>query len=146
MVGTAEAYAMVSIGLFDGFISCWDEKYRTNLVRPETYINRFIDPDWEPSLQTPPFPEHTSGHSVISSASAVILTKMFGENFAFADSTEVPYELPVRSFNSFKEAAAEASISRFYGGIHYMPAIDYGVVQGTKVGEHVLARVNTRTK
>ncbi len=146
MVATAEAYALVSIGLFDGFISCWDEKFRSNLVRPETYINRYIDPDWKPALQTPPFPEHTSGHSVISSASAVIMTDLFGDNFAFADSTEVPYDLPVRSFNSFKEAAAEASISRFYGGIHYMPAIDYGVVQGTKVGEHVLARVHTRAK
>ena len=144
MVGTAEAYAMVSIGLFDGFISCWDEKFRSNVIRPETYINRFIDPDWEPTLQTPPFPEHTSGHSVISSASCVILTKMFGDNFAFEDSTEVPYNLPVRSFKSFKEAADEASISRFYGGIHFMPAIEYGVTQGTKVGEHVLARVNTR--
>jgi len=146
MVGTAEAYAMVSIGLFDGFISCWDEKYRNNLVRPETYINRFIDPDWEPTLQTPPFPEHTSGHSVISSASSVIMTKLFGENFAFADSTEVPYNLPIRQFNSFKDAAAEASISRFYGGIHYMPAIEYGVVQGTQVGNYVLSKVNTRAK
>ena len=146
MVGTAEAYAMTSIGLFDGFISCWDEKYRTNLIRPETYINRYIDPDWEPTLQTPPFPEYTSGHSVISSSSSVILTKLFGENFAFADSSEVPYQLPVRSFGSFKEAANEACISRLYGGIHYTPAIELGVVQGTKVGEHVLAKVNTRTK
>jgi hypothetical protein len=146
MIATAEAYVMVSIGLFDGFISCWDEKYRNNLVRPETYINRFIDPDWEPTLQTPPFPEHTSGHSVISSASSVIMTKLFGENFAFADSTEVPYNLPVRQFNSFKDAAAEASISRFYGGIHYMPAIEYGVVQGTQVGNHVLSKVHTRAK
>ncbi len=146
MVGTAEAYALVSIGLFDGFISCWDEKYRTNVIRPETYINRFIDPDWSPALQTPPFPEHTSGHSVISTASAVILTHLLGENFAFADSTEVPYDLPVRSFNSFEEAAEEACISRFYGGIHYMPAITYGVEQGQKVGEHVLARVDTRAK
>ncbi|HEY3386804.1 MAG TPA: vanadium-dependent haloperoxidase [Saprospiraceae bacterium] len=146
MIGTAEAYVMVSIGLFDGFISCWDEKYRNNLVRPETYINRFIDPDWEPKLQTPPFPEHTSGHSVISSASSVIMTKLFGENFAFADSSEVRYNLPVRQFNSFKDAAAEAAISRFYGGIHYMPAIEYGVVQGTHVGNHVLSKVHTRAK
>lgn len=116
------------------------------MVRPETYINRFIDPRWEPSLQTPPFPEYTSGHSVITAASAVIMTSMFGENFAFADSSELQYELPVRSFNSFKEAAAEASISRFYGGIHTMPAIENGAVQGAKVGEHVLSRVHTRVK
>jgi hypothetical protein len=146
MVATAEAYALVSIGLFDGFISCWDEKFRTNLLRPETYINRFIDPDWEPTLQTPPFPEHTSGHSVISSASCVIMTKLFGDNFAFADSSEVPYNLPVREFTSFTQARDEASISRFYGGIHYLPAIQHGVVQGTQVGEHILSRVNTRSK
>jgi hypothetical protein len=146
MVGTAEAYALTSIGLFYGFISCWDEKYRSNLIRPETYINRYIDPSWTPTLQTPPFPEHTSGHSVISTASSVILTHLFGDNFAFADSTEIPYDLPVRHFESFKDAAAEAAISRYYGGIHFMPAIDYGVEQGRKVGEHVLAHVNTRTK
>ena len=145
MVGTAATYAMVSIGLFDGFISCWDEKYRSNLLRPETYINRHIDPNWAPSLQTPPFPEHTSGHSVISSASSLILTSMYGDNFAFDDSTEMAYDLPIRHFDSFYDARDEASVSRFYGGIHYMPAIEYGVQQGTKVGEHVLANVKIRS-
>lgn len=115
-------------------------------MRPETYINQYIDADWVPALQTPPFPEHTSGHSVISTASSLVLTDLFGENFAFADSTEVPYGMPVRSFKSFKEAAAEAAISRFYGGIHYIPAIEYGVDQGRKVGEHVLASVQTSSK
>lgn len=144
MVETAEAYVMVAIGLFDGFISCWDEKYRSNLIRPETYINRHIDQAWTPALQTPPFPEHTSGHSVISTASSEILSRMFGDTFAFQDSTEVAYALPVRSYASFRDAAAEASVSRFYGGIHYMPAIEAGVVQGRQVGELVLARVKTR--
>jgi hypothetical protein len=141
---TSEAYALVSIALADGFIACWDEKYRSILVRPETYINQFIDPDWLPTLQTPPFPEHTSGHSVISTAASVTLTRLFGENFAFTDSTEVEFGLPVRSFSSFKEAAAEAAISRLYGGIHYRPAIDEGVVQGHHVGEWVIARIRTR--
>lgn len=144
MVATAEAYAMVSIRLFEGFISCWDEKYRRNLLRPETYINQHIDPRWKPTLQTPPFPEYTSGHSVISSASAVILSQYFGDNFAFADSSEVAYGLPVRQFNSFREAASEASVSRFYGGIHYMPAINNGVTQGTNIGQYILSRVKTR--
>ena len=146
MMETAEAYALTSIALFDGFITCWDEKYRSNVCRPETYINQFIDPDWVPALQTPPFPEHTSGHSVISTASALVLTHLFGDNFAFADSTEVPYGMPVRSFNSFKEAASEAAVSRHYGGIHFRPGIEYGVEQGKKVGEHVLASVVTSVK
>lgn len=144
MMETAEAYAMVSIGLFDGFISCWDEKYRSNLIRPETYINQHIDPKWTPALQTPPFPEHTSGHSVISNASNIILTSLFGDHFAFDDSTEMHYDLPIRHYDSFQQAADEASISRFYGGIHYMPAIMEGVTQGENVGRHVLSRIKTR--
>ncbi len=141
---SAEAYAMVSISLMDAFISCWDEKYRSNLVRPETVINEHLDPAWKPVLQTPPFPEYTSGHSVISTASALTLTKLFGENFSFEDSVELEYGLPVRSFNSFLEASSEAAISRLYGGIHYRPAIDYGVEQGRGVGEFILQNVKTR--
>ncbi len=140
----SEAYAMTAIGLADGFLSVWAEKFRSNLVRPETMINTYLDESWQPLLQTPPFPEYTSGHSGISSAASVILTKVFGENFAFADSTEVEYGLPVRAFTSFAQAADEASISRLYGGIHYRRAIEQGQVQGRKVGTLVLAKVATR--
>ncbi len=135
---TLEAYTLTSIALFDAFISCWDEKYRSNLIRPETVINRYIDEDWVPVLQTPPFPEHTSGHSVISRAAAVALTSIFGDGFEFTDTTEEEYGLPAREFDSFMEASSEAAASRLYGGIHYRPAIDYGVAQGEKVGNYVV--------
>jgi len=141
IVKTSEAYALVAINLFDAFISCWDEKYRSSLVRPETVINSIIDENWQPVLQTPPFPEHTSGHSVISTASAEALTGLFGDNFKFIDSTEVRYGLPTRSFNSFREASDEAAISRLYGGIHYRPAIDYGVEQGKAIGKYINANI-----
>lgn len=143
-IQSAEAYAMVSIALMDGFISCWDEKYRSKLIRPETYINEYIDEDWVPLLQTPPFPEYTSGHSVISTASAVTLTKLFGENFSFLDSTEVEFGLPARSFNSFQEASEEAAISRLYGGIHYRPAIEHGMTEGRAIGEFIVGKIKTR--
>lgn len=132
---------MVSITLFDAFISCWDEKYRSSLIRPETVINEHVDRDWIPLLQTPPFPEHTSGHSVISTASAEVLTAMLGDNFQFVDDVEVRYGLPQREFSSFRKAAEEAAISRLYGGIHYMPAITEGVIQGKKVGATVIDRL-----
>ncbi len=132
------AYTATSIALADGFISCWDEKYRSNLIRPETLIKEHIDDEWEPLLQTPPFPEYTSGHSVISRAAAIALTSIFGDNFSFEDATEVNYGLPVRSFDSFLQASEEAAISRLYGGIHYRPAIDNGVAQGEKVGKYVV--------
>lgn len=141
---SAEAYAHVAIALADGFISCWDEKYRSRLIRPETYINQYIDENWKPTLQTPPFPEYTSGHSVISSAAAVALTNLFGENFAFTDSTEIEFGLTARNFNSFVEAANEAAVSRLYGGIHYRPAIDEGVQQGKHVGEWIVQHIRTR--
>lgn len=143
---TAEAYALTSIALADGFISCWDEKYRSNLIRPETVINQYIDEEWLPLLQTPPFPEYTSGHSVISSAAAIALTSIFGDDFSFVDDTEEKYGLTVRSFNSFIEASEEAAVSRLYGGIHYRPAIDNGVTQGRALGRFVVDQLKLRNE
>lgn len=144
MAQSAEAYVRVSLSLVDGFISCWDEKYRSKLVRPETYINKYIDENWLPVLQTPPFPEYTSGHSVISSSASVALTKLFGDNYAFTDSTETEFGMPPRSFQSFYQAAEEAGISRMYGGIHYRPAVDVGSKQGKAIGELISSKIKTR--
>lgn len=143
-IQTAETYSFVANILYDAFISCWDEKYRSNVIRPETYINQYIDERWMPLLQTPPFPEYTSGHSVASTAAAVALTKMYGDHFAFADSTEVEFGLPVRKFKSFFDASSEAAISRFYGGIHYMPAIKNGVEQGRVLANFCVDKFTTR--
>jgi hypothetical protein len=144
MMRTAEAYAYVGMTLADGFISTWEEKFRSNLVRPETVINDALDRDWRPLLQTPPFPEYPSGHSVISTATGEVLTALFGDGFAYSDDTEVPFGLPIRSFTSFRAAAAEAAMSRLYGGIHYRMGIEHGVTQGRAVGQNVVARVQTR--
>ena len=143
-VQSAEAYACLAVTLADCFISCWDEKYRSIVIRPETYINQHIDPTWLPVLQTPPFPEYTSGHSVVSSGASIILGKLFGENFAFADSSEVEFGLPVRQFSSFREAANEAAISRLYGGIHYLPAIKNGQEEGFAIGQYFAGKLRMR--
>lgn len=141
LVTTAAAYVFTSIALYDGFISCWDEKFRSNLIRPETYINSHIDEKWRPVLQTPPFPEYTSGHSVISTAAATVLTYFFGDDFAFDDITEVDFGLPRRSFPSFMAASQEAAISRMYGGIHYRAAIEAGQIQGSLIGKKVTDKI-----
>lgn len=143
---TTEAITLTAIHVFDGFISCWDEKYRSVLIRPETYINKYMDEDWVPLLQTPPFPEYTSGHSVISTSASRALTKLFGEPFHFVDTTEVKFGLGIREFNSFNEAADEAAISRFYGGIHYIPAIKNGADQGEMVANYLTSKIKTRRK
>ncbi|WP_378184190.1 vanadium-dependent haloperoxidase [Aquimarina sp. SS2-1] len=142
---TVFAYTKTSIAIADAFISCWDEKYRSNLIRPETLINQHIDENWTPVLQTPPFPEYTSGHSVVSGAASTVLTDIFGDNFAFDDDTELQYGLPVRSFESFNKAADEAAISRLYGGIHYRAAIDLGLDQGRSLGNFVVNTLKMST-
>jgi hypothetical protein len=139
-------HATVSIGLMDAFICCWDEKFRSNRIRPETAIRNLIDPTWEPLLQTPPFPEYLSGHSTISASSSTILTSFFGDNFSYTDNIELQYGLPARSFRSFYHAAEEAGISRFYGGIHFMDAIKNGNTQGLNVGKWVLKTIVSENK
>jgi hypothetical protein len=138
---TVYAYTATSIGLFESFISCWDEKYRSNVVRPETIINQFIDENWHPLLQTPPFPEYPSGHSVASICSATVLTSIFGDDFKYLDDTELPFGLPSRNYKSFQIAAREASISRLYGGIHYKNAIENGMDQGARIGAFIVKKL-----
>ncbi|MBN8854370.1 MAG: phosphatidic acid phosphatase [Sphingobacteriales bacterium 50-39] len=144
MLESSAVYTMASIALFDAFIACWDEKYRSNVIRPETYIDAYINEGWRPLLQTPPFPEYVSGHSIISQSTAVVLSGVLGDQVAFDDSTEVEFGLPVRHFSSFLEAAQEAAESRFYGGIHYRAAIEGGLVSGDEIGRWVLHRIRLR--
>lgn len=143
LASAAEAYALVGIAVGDAFISCWFEKYRSNLLRPETYIQRFIDPTWRPLIGTPPFPEYTSGHSVQSGASNVVLAALFGDG-PFVDSTHAARGLGPREFDSLTAAFEEAAVSRLYGGIHYPIGIDEGLPQGRCVGQAVVDGVNTR--
>ncbi len=135
------AYTYTAIAMFDAIISCWYEKYQTNLVRPITYIQENIDVEWKPLIQTPPFPEYTSGHSAISAAAATVLTKLYGDNYSFTDSTEVLFDQSVRTFTSFNDAAWEVSLSRFYAGIHYMPGVTEGNKQGKFIGQLVLNKL-----
>lgn len=141
---TVSNYAHASVALFDAFISCWYVKYKTNYVRPETVINKHIEPDWRPYIQTPPFPEYTSGHAVISAATAEILTANIGDHVAFKDTSESEFGIPDRSFKSFRQAAEEAGISRVYGGIHFTNSCEVGTVQGKKIGQLVVNRLKLK--
>lgn len=140
-VKTALSYALTAIALYDAFISCWDEKYRSNVVRPVTVINESIDRYWTPFLQTPPFPEYTSGHSTITASAAVVLSSLYGDPFSFQDTSDLRYIGMQRHFDSFGQAAAEASISRVYGGIHYRNSVDQGAIAGKKLGELIVQKI-----
>lgn len=142
----AELYALLGITEADAFISCWTSKYRYNLLRPETYIRDFISSSWTTGQNTditPTFPEYPSGHSVASGAAATVLTNALGM-VAFTDSCNTWLGYMPRSFVSFSDAAQEAAISRIYGGIHYMEAINNGVTQGNQIGNYISSKIAFR--
>ena len=132
---SARAFARLGIAVADAFVICWRTKYSHHLLRPITYIRQTIDPAWGNPLPvtTPPFPEYTSGHSVQSGAAASVLTAEFGP-VAFIDRTHEWRGLAPRAFASFDAFAAEAAVSRLYGGIHFRSAIERGLEQGRCVG------------
>ena len=145
LADAALCYAQVGMAVADAFIACWESKYRYNLMRPITYINEVIDPAYDyhdMPVNTPPFPEYTSGHSVQSGAAAAVLTHIFGPTFSFTDHTHDALGMAPRTYASFDAAAQEAAISRLYGGIHYRAAIDNGVAQGKKIGEQVISKID----
>ncbi len=141
---TVSAFALTSISLFDAFIQCWNVKYMYNTVRPETVINKYMDANWRPYLQTPPFPEYTCGHSTISSAAAEALTKVFGDNFAYTDDSEMEFGIKNRSFISFRQAADENNWARFYGGIHFHSSCLVSTKQGKQVGEFIVNKIKLK--
>ena len=143
LLKSVETYTHTSLALFDAFIACWAEKHRSSLIRPVTYINRYIEEGWEPQLQTPPFPEHAGGHSTITAAASEALVFHFGDR-PFIDSTEIEFGLPARSFTSLRDAAWEASMSRLYGGIHYRRGCDAGNAHGIVIGQYVVATVKLK--
>jgi len=141
---TVYTYAILAITQFDAFIHCWDEKYRSNYARPETVINKYFDQNWNPYLQTPPFPEYTCGHSTVSAANAEALTYVFGDNFAYTDTSELEFGIKSRSFTSFRNAAIENNWARFYGGIHFHNSCIVSTEYGKKVGDFIVQNLKMR--
>ncbi|MDX1686051.1 MAG: vanadium-dependent haloperoxidase [Saprospiraceae bacterium] len=141
LIRTARVYAELMAGIADGFIAAWDTKFHHHLLRPETYINRYIDADWKPKLESPLFPEFASAHSAISGVAASILDHHYGE-VEFYDDTNVIFGLPPKSFDNVWQAAEEAANSRLLGGIHYKFGCALGLEQGKDIGKMIIEKVH----
>lgn len=141
----ARMFALISVAQADAAIICWETKFRYNLWRPITAIQRADEDDnpttekdaaWNHYLASPPFPAYTSGHSTFSKASAQVLTHFYGTDTiaftAFSDSTPV-----TRSFLSLAACADEIGMSRIYGGIHFQFDNQAGKESGKKIGNYV---------
>jgi membrane-associated phospholipid phosphatase len=143
---TAQLFAVLDAALADAGIACWDAKFAYNFWRPITAIQladtdgnprTVADPSWTPLLATPPFPTYVSGHSTFSAAAATVLSAFFGPNTHFRIGSDAMPGV-TRTFRSFDEAAAEAGMSRIYGGIHYSFDNTAGQALGRAVGRYVL--------
>lgn len=141
---TIRMLSHVMMAMADGFIVNWREKYRWMVERPITVIQR-SDPDWSSYLMTPAFPEYPSGHSTISRIAADILTGYVGEwsftdpGYGLTEQSRSQFEVTPRTFDSVDEAAREASISRLYGGIHFVNGLDQGAALGTCIARAATA-------
>lgn len=136
----AFAYAVTGTCLSDACISCWQTKYKYNLLRPITYIQNVMGhTTWTSLLTTPAHPEYSSAHAVLSAATADAFTAIFHNIGSFTDHSYDYMGLPARTYTSFKAIGEEAGRSRFYAGIHYKPSIDTGLIQGRKVTANILA-------
>ncbi len=138
-------YALVGISLGDSYISAWSLKYQINLLRPVSYIQQYIDPQWEPFMTAPAFPEYPSANSIVAEAAAEVLTGMFG-GVAFTDPFGQKKNLGERSYTSFEAAATEAASSRMYGGVQFRTSIENGMRQGRCIGRNVLDYISLRSQ
>lgn len=137
---TSVAYAKLAIAENDAFIACWKEKYDNVLIRPVSYIKKYIDPQFNTVIGTPPFPAFTSGHSAEIGAGTRIFTNMFTDGsgkYDFTDYSQLQYGFKARHYNNFDAMAEECADSRFYGGIHYKMDNAEGLKQGRTVGDNV---------
>lgn len=138
LIEGAHLYAAMFICTSDAAIGCFKAKYSYNLLRPVTYIQKYMNhPDWNPLIATPPHPEYPAAHATVSMAAATILTRILGDSVSFTDDTYSYRNYKAHHFRSFIEAAKEAGMSRLYGGIHYVPSIEAGFRQGQKVADNV---------
>ncbi|MHA4843987.1 vanadium-dependent haloperoxidase [Flavitalea antarctica] len=132
----AQTYAKTSIAFKDGPIIVWRAKFKFNLVRPITYINRLIDPGWQAYLVTPPYPDYTSGLAGIITPFMQVLKREFGD-LPLTDNTYVWRGDGSRQYASISALVREAANSRFYAGIHYQFTQDISVELGQKLGNNI---------
>lgn len=148
LAATARLMALLGLAQADAAIVCWETKYRFNLWRPVTAIQRAdedgnpeteADPTWEQLLGAPPFPSYTSGHSTFSKASSEVLTAFYGTDaITFtASSDSVPGVF--RTYDSLAACADEVGMSRIYGGIHYGFDNRQGKLSGARIARHVVS-------
>jgi hypothetical protein len=150
----ARMFAMVATASADAAIGCWNDKYYWNFWRPVDAIRLAdtdgnpeteADPNWlplfdpstptTPTLFTPGFPEHPSGHSCVSGAIMYTLKDFFDSNEIAFDVASLRFPGKVRHYESFSELVGEIIDCRVWGGIHFRTADRQGAELGRDVAK-----------
>ena len=148
----ARLLAMINLAAADGAIACWNDKNYWNFWRPITAIREgdsdgnpatVGDPTWRslfdpatptvPTLATPPFPDHPSGHGCVSAAALGATASFFGTDKVPITMRSGRFPNDPRSFDRLSQALAEIIDARVWGGIHFRTADVAGSVIGKKV-------------
>jgi hypothetical protein len=145
---SARMFALAEAALADAQIACWDSKYFYTFWRPITAIRlgdqdgnpaTEVDPDWQPLINTPNFPEYPSGHAAISAAISHTLRLFFRrDELSFQMTTTNPMALQkTRSFTRLSQAEQEVIDARVYVGIHYRNSDNTARAQGRRVSNWI---------
>lgn len=146
-VESARLFALMNIAAHDAQIVGSEQKYRYNFWRPYNAI-RYPggpggslkgDPNWEPLINTPGFPDYPSGHCITSGAASGVLLALFPDDKVNVTDTHIPLVGLTRSWTSFSQMAKEVEDARVWGGIHYRTADEHGTRMGRKVAADVVA-------
>ena len=157
IVDSARLFAMENLAGADALIGCWNDKYYWQFWRPITAIREAdtdgnpateADQTWLPlfdpatpvcllpSLVTPPFPDHPSGHACATSAFVNTLQNFFGtDRISFSALSNK--SCTTRGFERFSDALKEVIDARVWAGIHFRTADTQGSVLGKKVAQYL---------
>lgn len=171
LIESARTLALTGIALADAGFTAWNQKYAEAQPRPEDVISgdnqgtaiaaidgldqTIADPDWQPLLLDPPFPDFLSGHSTFGGAFAGLLDTLFPDatdiqvvsqdiipgNGIFETTNDELFNIddfnPVRLFESYAEIGAEDAVSRVFAGVHVLESTQDSFVVGSDIGQFV---------
>jgi hypothetical protein len=142
-VDNARFFAMLYMTGADALITVWNDKARDPFWRPITAIREadadgnpdtVADPAWLPLIPTPPYPEHSSGHSGLSGAFVATLQDFFRtDRIGWTDTNNGGL---TRSFTRFSQAIDEIVDARVWSGIHFRTADEQGAEIGSQVARY----------
>ena len=140
----ADFAALFNLAIADATITAWDSKRHFVFWRPVTAIQEgdndgnpdtIGDPDWQPFINTPNYPEYTSGANNVTGAWTRSLALFFGTDEMDFTLHTTNASAPVQTvdYHRFSDVAHDVVNVRIWQGIHFRPAD----VQGRKQGRHV---------